>query len=219
VWLAATADGSKLAFPARRVPFGTPGAPRAEIHIVTVATGEHTVWRAGSDGVPGQLSLSADGRRLAFAWHSSQDDTGIRVVDLPDTGPGEVISTPSRLVVPDRNTLDNLGEVGLGSLGEAVISADGSKLYVTAARYGADGQPVTRLAEISVTDGQLLRIAYERHGADPTNIIFGWGPLAIDPSGHHALIAYSWGLGRIDLATGQLTELPMQENLAYDVAW
>ncbi len=122
-------------------------------------------------------------------------------------------------MVPDQNTLDNLGQVGLGSLSEAVISPDGSTLYVTAARYGAGGQPVTRLAEVSVADGQLLRIAYERQGADPGNIIFGWGPLVIDSSGHHALLACRGSLGRIDLSTGQLTELPMEENMAHDIAW
>jgi hypothetical protein len=100
-----------------------------------------------------------------------------------------------------------------------VISADGATLYVTAAHYGPGGQPVTQLAEISVADGQLRRIAYERHGADPANVIFGWGPLAIDAAGQHALIAYSGNVGRIDLTTGQLTELPVEENGAFDVAW
>ncbi len=148
--LAATADGSTLAYPV--VPPRTwrpapsvwpvrddhkeePGEaqaadfPPAAISIVTVATGERTVWRPGSGGFIRNLSLSADGRRMAFAWHGRPEDTGIRVVDLPDTEPGEVITTPSRLVVPDRNTLDNLGRVGMGCLGGAVISADGSTLY------------------------------------------------------------------------------------------
>lgn len=158
---------------------------------------------------------------MAFNWHGRPEDTGIRVVDLPGTEAGGVITSPSRLVVPDRNTLDNLGQVGLGlgSLGDAVISSDGSKLYVTAARYSAGGQPYTRLAEVSVIDGQVLRIAYERQGAYPGNIIFGWGPLTIDPSGQHALIAYTGNLARIDFSTGQLTELPMKENGAFDIAW
>jgi hypothetical protein len=225
VHLAATADGGKLTFAApfkarwSLLPPGTPGAPRAEIRIVTVTTGEHMVWRADLDGFPGSLSLSANGRRLAFGWHGTIEDTGIRVVDLPDAVSGAVFTTPSRLVVPDRNTLSNLGTQGLGSLGEAVISPDGLKLYVTAARYDADGQPVTRLAEFSVADGQLLRIAYARRGADPGNIIFGWGPMVIDPRGHHALLACSQSLRRVELDTGQFTELPMEENLAHDIAW
>lgn len=170
-------------------------------------------------GFPGYLSLSADGRRLAFSWHGSPEHSGVRVVDLPGSGEGGVVTAPSRLVVPDRNTLGNLGQAGLGNLGQSVISPDGSKLYVTAARYGPGGQPCTRLAEISVADGQVLRIAYERRGACPGNIIFGWGPLAIDPSGQHALIAYPGNIARIDLSTGQLTELPMQENGAFSIAW
>jgi len=40
---------------------------------------------------------------------------------------------------------------------------DGSKLDVTAARHGPVCRPVIRLAEIAVTDGQLPRIACERH--------------------------------------------------------
>lgn len=90
---------------------------------------------------------------------------------------------------------------------------------MTAARYGAGSQPVTRLLEVSVADGRVLRAAYERQGADPGNIIFGWGPLAIDPGGQHALIGYAGNLARIDLGTGQLTELPMDENGAFALAW
>jgi hypothetical protein len=213
--LAATADGSRLAFPVRRRRLGPPAdaadAPPAEICIVTVATGQRAVWQAESDGGISGLSFSADGRRLAYSWHGAGEGNGIRVTDLPGTAPDGVITTPSRLVMPEQNSL--------GNLGQAVISPDGSTLYVTAARYGPGGQPVTRLAEIAVADGQLLRIAYERHGADPANVIFGWGPLAIDPSGQHALIAYSGNIGRIDLGTGHLTELPMDENGAFDIAW
>jgi hypothetical protein len=238
--LAAAADGSTLAYPVgpprdwrppprvwpvRDHHKEEPGEaqatdfPPAAISIVTVATGERTVWRPGSGGFIRDLSLSADGRRMAFAWNGGPEDTGIHVVDLPDTEPGGVITTPSRLVVPDRNTLNNLGQVGLGCLGRAVISADGSTLYVTAARCEAGGQPVTWLVEVSASDGELLRIAYERPFRDPGNIIYGWGPLAIDPSGQHALIAYTGNLARIDLSTGHLTELPIQENGAFDIAW
>lgn len=193
--LAATADGTRLAFPVprqhRKPP--SPGEAGAEISIVTVATGERTVWRAGSDGLIRNVSISADGRRLVFSWHGAEG-SGIRLADLPDGEPGGVLTTPSRLVVPVQNSL--------GNLGQAVISPDGSKVYVTAARYGSGGLPVTRLAEVSAEDGQLLRIAYERQGADPGNVIFGWGPLVIDPGGQHVLIAYSGNLGRIDLRTG-----------------
>ena len=238
--LAATADGSILAYPVvpsrdwhhpspppvwpvRDYHKEEPGEaraadfPPAAVSIVTVATGERTVWRQGPGGFISELSLSADGRRMAFAWHGRPEDTGIRIVDLPGTEPGGVITTPSRLVVPDRNTLNNLGQEGLGCLGGAVISADGSTLYVTAARYEDGGQPVTRLVEVSVADGELLRIAYERPFRDPGNIIYGWGPLAIDPSGQHALIDYTGNLARIDLSTGHLTELPIQENGAFDI--
>jgi hypothetical protein len=213
--LAATADGSRLAFPVRRHRLGPPAGaadgPPSQISIVAVATGERTLWQAESDGAISDLSFSADGRRLAYSWHGAGDGNGIRVTDLPGTAVGGVVSTPSHLVIPEQNRL--------GNLGQAVISPDGSRLYVTAARYGPGGQPVTRLAEVSAADGQLLRIAYERRGSDPANVIFGWGPLAVDPSGQHALIAYSGNLGRIELSTGQFTELPIDENGAFDIAW
>ena len=210
--LAATADASKLMVTSRRRRRGppAPGAPPAEIHIVTVATGRRITWRAGSSGHVRYLSSSADGQRMVFT-QDGVGSSGVQVIDLPGTVTDPVLTTPSRMVVPEHNSL--------GNLGPAVISADGATLYVTAAHYGPGGQPVTQLAEISVADGQLRRIAYERHGADPANVIFGWGPLAIDAAGQHALIAYSGNVGRIDLTTGQLTELPVEENGAFDVAW
>lgn len=233
--LAATADGSKLAYPPQRrrrplsprpphFPVGPPDTSPAEVHIVTVATGEHTIWRADSDGSAGNLSLSADGRRMAFSWHAdpkrgNPDEEGIHVIDLPAGAPGGVITAPSLLVIPDRNGPPHQGQSGLGHLGGAVISPDGSAIFVTAARYGSGGEPVTRLFEVSIANGQVLRTAYERHGADPANIIFGSGGPVIDASGQHALIGYSGNLARIDLATGQLTELPLDENGASAFAW
>src|SRR5579875_3623786 len=159
--LAATADGSKLAYPPQRqrrplsprpphFPVGPPDTSPAEVHIVTVATGEHTIWRADSGGSAGNLSLSADGRRMAFSWHAdpkrgNPDEEGIHVADLPAGAPGGVITAPSLLVIPDRNGPPHPGQTGLGHLGGAAISPDGSAIFVTAARYDADGQPVTRL--------------------------------------------------------------------------
>lgn len=220
-FLAATADGGLVAYPGPRPrpqPVGDhrvrvlplSDLPPPEVHIINTATGERGAWQGEPAGFIRYLALSATGQRMAFERHGA-GDSGIFVTDLPETNGGGNISTPSRLVIPERNSL--------GNLGQAVISPDGSKLYVTAARYGSGGQPVTRLAEVSVTDGQLSRIVYEHRGADPGNIIFGWGPVAIDPAGRHALIAYAGNLGRIDLDTGQLTELPLEENAAFAVAW
>jgi len=213
IYLAASADGGRLAYPVRRDRVGAPAtdAPPSQISIVAVATGERTVWQAESDGHIEDVSLSADGRRLAYSWHGLGEGNGIRVTDLPDTAAGGVVTTPSRLVIAEQNSL--------GNLGQAVISPDGARLYVTAARYGPGGQPVTRLAEVSVADGQVRRIVYERRGADLGNTIFGWGPLAIDSSDQHALISYSGNLGSIELSTGHFTELPMDENGAFDIAW
>jgi len=213
IHLAASADGGRLAYPVRRDRGGAPAAdaPPSQISIVAVNTGERTVWQAESDGHIEYVSLSADGRRLAYSWYGPGEGNGIRVTDLPDTAAGGVVTTPSRLVIPEQNSL--------GNLGQAVISPDGARLYVTVARYGPGGQPVTRLAEISVADGQVRRIAYERRGADRGNTIFGWDRLAIDSSDQRALIAYSGNLGKIELSTGHFTELPMDENRAIDIAW
>jgi len=219
--LAATADGGILAYPIVPPRDGRGTRPPAGIALVTVATGERTEWRPAAGGFPEGVSLSADGRRMAFSWPGRREDTGIHVVDLPATLPGGVITTPSRLVVPDRNTLSEspMGQSGLGCLGDAAISADGSVLYVAAARGEGGGQATTRLAEVEVADGRLMRIAFERAFRDPGNIIYGWGPMVIDPSGQHVLIAYTGHLARIDLSTGQLTELPITEHGAHSIAW
>jgi hypothetical protein len=89
----------------------------------------------------------------------------------------------------------------------------------TAEREPEIGRVPTRLAEVEVADGRLVRIAFERAFRDPGNIIYGWGPMVIDPSGQHVLIAYTGHLARIDLSTGQLTELPITENGAHSIAW
>jgi hypothetical protein len=129
--LAGTADASKLMLTSRRRPRGAPapGAPPAEIHIVTVATGRRVTWRAGSSGQVRYLSSSADGQRMAFIQDGA-GSSGVQVIDLPGTG-----------------------------------------------------------------------------------------PLAIDAASQHALIAYSGNVARIDLTSGQLTELPIEENGAFDAAW
>ncbi len=92
--LAASGDGSRLAFPVhrprRRPPTGTADASPSEIGIVDVATGERMAWQAESDGVIGGLSLTADGRRLACSWHGAGQGNGIRVTDLPDAVAGGV---------------------------------------------------------------------------------------------------------------------------------
>lgn len=85
-----------------------------------VATGERMAWQAESDGFIRDLSLTADGRRLAYSWHGAGQGNGMRVTDLPDTAAGGVVATPSGLVMPEQNSL--------GNLGQAVISSDGSKL-------------------------------------------------------------------------------------------
>jgi hypothetical protein len=212
--LAASADGRRLAYPLGRDRGGPPAVDDlpSQIIIVAAATGEQMVWQDESDGHIGDVSLSADGRRLAYRRYGARQGSGFWVTDLPDTVPGGVVTAPGRLVVPEQQN-------GLGELSHAVISPDGAALYVTAARYGPGGQPVTRLAELSAADGQVRRIAYERRGADRANILFGWGPFAIDSSGQHALIAYAGNLARIELSTGHLTELPMDENGAHDIAW
>ena len=85
VWLAATADGSKVAYPAQRRPPpplrpGQPpelprpaDAPPPEVHIITTATGYRAVWRDDSARSIGNLSLSADGRRMAFDRNAAND--------------------------------------------------------------------------------------------------------------------------------------------------
>ena len=105
-----------MAFPVRHQRGGPPAPPGtadvspAQIHLVAVATGEHTIWQAGSDGSISHLSFSADGHRMAFSWHGAGEDNGIQVVDLPGTAANPVCTTPSHLVIAEQNSLGNLGQ-------------------------------------------------------------------------------------------------------------
>jgi WD40-like Beta Propeller Repeat len=97
IHLAASADGRRLAYPVRRDRGGAPAAdaPPSQISIVAVNTGERTVWQAESDGHIDYVSLSADGRRLAYSWHGLGEGNGIRVTDLPDTAAAGLSPRPA----------------------------------------------------------------------------------------------------------------------------
>jgi hypothetical protein len=102
--LAGTADASKLMLTSRRRRRGAPvpGTPSAGIHIITVATGRRITWQAGSSGEVRYLSSSADGQRMAFTQDGA-GGSGVQVIDLPGTGTNPVLTTPSRMIVPERN--------------------------------------------------------------------------------------------------------------------
>ena len=136
IHLAASADGGRLAYPVRRDRGGPPAAnaPPSEISIVAVATGERTVWQAGSDGVIRDVSLSADGQAAGLQLAGRRGQRYPGQPTCPIRRRAGLLTTPSRLVIPVQNSLGNLGQA-VDQLRMA------RRLYATAARYGAGGQP------------------------------------------------------------------------------
>ncbi|MFG2005953.1 hypothetical protein ACGFNU_43065 [Spirillospora sp. NPDC048911] len=76
--LVASADGATLAVVVDSS--ANPGRPVSQIRMLTVSTGRWTAW--SGNGMAEQLSLSPDGRRLAFLWMGSADSPdGVRTLN------------------------------------------------------------------------------------------------------------------------------------------
>ncbi|TDB85239.1 hypothetical protein E1264_21830 [Actinomadura sp. KC216] len=141
--LVASADGGTLAFTSDAGD--GPDRPRTRVHLLKVGTGQRTSWE--SAGVAEYLSLSADGRRLAFAWFQSLRGDGIRVLDTVRPG-GDVLARSQRVaIIP--GPLDEVTSLWTAPSGRRllVVSAEATR---------------TRLVEVSPTTGKVTATVLQR---------------------------------------------------------
>ncbi|TYK52324.1 hypothetical protein [Actinomadura decatromicini] len=141
--LTASADGGTLAFTVDASK--GPDRPGVALTVQKVASGHRRAWDL--TGYAEYLSLSADGRRLAFAWFSSPHGDGVRVLDV-DTLAGDPAAW-GRPVVSVPGPLDEVRNLWL--------RADGRSLLVESAQTSR-----ARLVEVAPATGAVTGTVLER---------------------------------------------------------
>ena len=228
VALAATADGSRLAVSLDGG--GQAGAGQGlnaitgEIAIIDVASGTITRhWpHTLSEDYSTDLSISADGRLIAFTNYIGSGNSAIQVSRVMST------SAPSG---PDTH----VGRILVRNTSDAMLNTSGTVLYALARSPGQQTyEPGHVLVAYDVASGKLIRVIHDW----PLRAIVGMagaGPLSTDPAGGFALVPFllsaknakacglsavthkhhcvrysipTTGLVSINLATGALTRLP-----------
>jgi hypothetical protein len=179
--IAVSASGTKLAI----VPPGTGGPAPGVIRVDSLATGAVRVWKAPGGSVTG---LSWAGNRfLAFEWRSHAHQE-VRLLDTAAAGNSLLAARPI-LTAPDHTRVGSFT-----SLDDPLISADGSRLFVTMG-WGKDGNPRAEVVEFSARTGQALAVVSPAAGNGPGS----WcGALWTDPSGIRAAVTCGGAEGQVD---------------------
>ncbi|MFI0405881.1 TolB family protein [Actinomadura sp. 3N508] len=213
--LVASADGGTLAFTSDAS--GRPERPRTRVHLLKVATGQRTTWE--SAGVAEYLSLSADGRRLAFAWFQSLHGDGIRVLDTVRPS-GDVLARSQRVaIIP--GPLDEVTSLWTAANGHRflLVSAEATR---------------TRLVEVSPTTGKVTATVLQRTPSPPASGPASNGPgpgpatgpnepafsvLCRSGDSRHVLLSTGTARQWLDLRNGRTTTLRHPDALFHgDVA-
>jgi len=191
VGIAATADGSELAVTVTPVSAGH--SRPADVLVINTRTGGHRRWRASS-GKPGtikyavgEMSLTADGRELAFLTQPRcvpragapkcrvSGGQQVRALSLTANG-GQV--NHSRLLFRQASIM----RIAVGYINAAVISPDGSR--VTVAEVGWPEGYVS-IARVSATTGKQVGVVYRLHTGDG----FDYRAFAADPAVRYFILA------------------------------
>jgi hypothetical protein len=182
----ATPDGSAIAFAANFCDGS------GSLEIDRPHTGVSASWATTDGDQPDSLSLSSDGTTLSLGGY-----------EYVGSGPGAKPGTSSLRLRPVIEVLGAStanayldGAVAL-KIGAAALSPDGKTVYVC-----------TRHGRLDVLD------AYDVTTKTLRRTLATWAAggcsFALDSAGKYALIASAGGrLSRLDIATGELTTLPM----------
>jgi hypothetical protein len=210
--IAATADGSELAVTA--APGSAAHGRPDDVLVINTRSGGHKRWLASS-GKPGtikygvgDMSLTADGRELAFLTQprcvppagapKCHVSGGQQVRALNLTARGGLVNH-SRLLVKQASLM----RIAIGYINAAVISPDGSR--VTVAEVGwPDGY--VSIVRASATTGKQVSVVYRQHTGEG----FSYRTFAADPSVRYFLLAAGPPRGAIPngwIAHGKLHRL------------
>lgn len=209
--IAASPDGSRIAFNASNTSFVGPGKAcaggdaesGAAVSVIDLATGKIRTWQAtgmppapgGTSVTPGAVSWTADGRTLAvsYAWPTSASgpQLSVAVAGLDTTSAGGSLQAHSRVLWSQRQKC-------VFCVAEALISPDGRSLTAAAVQQTAHGSR-TALLRIALPSGryQVLYQAPAGTGSPPT--------LTQDGSGQHVIVVSGSQAGWI--SAGQLVLL------------
>lgn len=204
--VAASADGTVLAYTVKQMPGGPPAA---QAGLVDTATGER---RAASlpEGSIRDLSLSNDGQAVAFRWQpeAAPDEVDVHVAPA---AAADWVAAGSKLTGPAGEPYD---------AGSPVISADGRAVYITVVQPEPTGGPRwTRLLEVPAGGGQARTVFELRHQPQDRSLAALWGPVCRNRGGDQ-LLAFADGYAyRIGISSGAVTRLPFPEGEAVDAAW
>jgi DNA-binding beta-propeller fold protein YncE len=196
-------------------PCLTTASSTTTIGVIDTATAQTKRWTIRTGWfVAGSLALSADGRVLALAVPGDSpivDPTspvpGVWVLPT-DSAPGPIAQRGHQVVRLSRDA---------PPIGAAVISADGSTVYLVTEYLQTPRQLATTIAAYDVATGALLRI-----------VRTGWHMLvqgmSADPDTDHAVVwnGSSTEPVEVDLATGQIRVPPASLPHGFsvtDVAW
>jgi hypothetical protein len=143
--LAASADGSTVAY----TTFG----PGAAYEAGVITSGRTRQWSVSAGAIAGiwHVSVSSDGGMLAFITQGLGRDGVEDTAWVLPTG-----SAPGSLTAKARKIYDHSYVGGAGHamtiLGSALISPDGSTLYLCTSASSASGRTVTRVTAYSTAD-------------------------------------------------------------------
>ena len=191
--IAATPDGSELAviaYPGSHPPdlHGTP----PDVVVINTRTGARAIWHGALPVAghtvywPQEISLTADGQKLAFLTAPQCFQTGctihggqqVRVIVHPDSGGGQLNSAG---LLVQLNSVLRLPQVGVA---DAVISPDGSALTlaVMGPLSGQSGQDSVSVVQIPASGQGAPRFVYRLSQGNSFSFF------SVDPSGSHFLL-------------------------------
>lgn len=164
--------------------------PSGVVGVIDLLTKQVRIWHLKSESAF-SLTLSRNGQMLAFVNTVVYGGDGT-VRSLPTSAPPGSITPRSHIVLPAGLNVDVNGSVAMNPDGTIMLACSEKSHSATLAAY-------------DVISGRLLSIVHVWHHVDiaPCQV-------SVAPSGRYVLV-YNLsltGIGtRIDLATGQLTEL------------
>jgi hypothetical protein len=224
--LAVAADGSEVAVTTGPAA-ATGAAGSAEVMVINTRTGAHAVWH-NAPAVPGQmtfgvgdLSLTADGRELAFLGiprcikgPCKPTGNGEEVRAVSPAGQGGNLSN-SRLLLRQ----SALVRLATGYIDGAVISPDGSSVTVVEMNTpGGSADNIMSVVQVSAATGGQLSVRYQM---DTGNGFF-YRFFSSDPSGRYLLLDAGPTSGTVNgwIDDGRLVQLTPADgtNVFYE-AW